>query len=301
MTRIPNDREGYFPAGESILRELMSERSVNLLYGQRSLVISSMQPVTFIGTCQSSTACEVFYKRLTHTAEIFDAVFFGTREEADEALAMTLRLHKRVNGTIDEQAGPYPAGTPYSALDPELMAWVVAPIFDSAQVLYETFVRPLSAAERERLYQEYITFGELFGMPRDALPASYERFQDWWPAALADDRVVVIDQARSAGLGILMHTPVPRSLRPAGWFAGFLVRGTLPPIVREKYGISWSRSKQAAFEATARLIRGSMWIVPSRLRHGASAEAYQLVARTERARVRAGKDIVPPLGTTSGP
>jgi hypothetical protein len=41
-------------------------------------------------------------------------------------------------------------------------------IADSAQVFYEMLVSPLS--ERERLWQEYIRFGELFGMPREAAP-----------------------------------------------------------------------------------------------------------------------------------
>jgi uncharacterized protein (DUF2236 family) len=281
--------EGYFPAGESVLREVMLERSVNLLYGQRALVISAMQPLVFTGTCESSSACEVFYKRLTHTAQVFDAVFFGTREEADQALAFTLRLHQRVKGTISEQVGPYPAGTPYSALDPELMSWVVAPLFDSAQILYESFVRPLSAAQRQRLYQEYVSFGELFGMPRRALPASYDGFRDWWPAALADERVFVTERARSYGLSILLHTPVPRALRPVAWTAGFLLRGTLPPVVRRQYGIGWSRGQQRSFQAMARSLRSSKWIVPSRLRRGRSAEAYDLIARASGA---------PPLAIT---
>jgi uncharacterized protein (DUF2236 family) len=302
MTMNGHDRrEGYFPAGESVLREVMLERAVNLLYGQRSLVISSMQPLTFTGTCQSSKACEVFYKRLTHTAQVFDAVFFGTREEADRALAFTLRLHKQVSGTIDEQAGPYPAGTPYSALDPELMSWVVAPIFDSAQTLYETFVRPLSAGEREQLYQEYVTFGELFGMPREALPATHDAFRSWWSAALADDHIVLTDQARAYGSAILLHTPVPRRLRPAAWTAGFLLRGTLPPVVRQKYGVGWSRAQQFAFNATARSLRNSKWIMPSRLRRGPSADAYQVVARAERSRVRAGRGIFQRIGAPSRP
>jgi uncharacterized protein (DUF2236 family) len=293
--------DGYFPAGQSLLREVMLERAVNLLYGQRSLVIGSLQPLAFIGTCQSSTACEVFYKRLTHTAEVFDAVFFGTREEADRALAFTLRLHQRVSGTIDEQAGPYAAGTPYSALDPELMMWVLAPLFDSARALYETFVRALTAAERERLYQEYLTFGELFGMPRDTLPATYDAFRDWWPVALADDRIFLTDRARAYGSSILMHTPVPRSLRPAAWTAGFLLRGTLPPVVRQKYGIGWNQAQQLAYNAIAASLRGSKRIVPSRLRRGPSAQAYQLVARAERARVRAGKGIFRRIGAPTRP
>lgn len=293
--------EGYFPAGESVLRRVMLERAVNLLYGQRVLVIGALQPLTFIGTAQSSTACEMFYKRLTHTAEMFDAVFFGTREDADRALAITRRLHERVSGRIAEQAGPYAAGTPYSALDPELMTWVVAPMFDSAQTLYETLVRPLSAGERDQLYREYLTFGELFGMPRDTLPATYDGFRDWWPAALADDRMFLTDRARSAGLTVLLHTPVPRPLKPVAWAAGFLIRGTLPPIVRQKYGIGWGRGQQAAFDATTRMMRGFKRIVPSGLRRGPSAQAYQLVARTERARVRAGKRIFRRMGAPSEP
>ena len=60
--------------------------------------------------------------------------------------------------------GPYPARTPYSAFDPELMLWVVAPMYDAARVLYKLLVRPLGLPEREQLWREYLRFGELFGM-----------------------------------------------------------------------------------------------------------------------------------------
>src|SRR5438270_304519 len=114
--------EGYFPRGSSLLRRVMRERAVNLLYGQRALMIGALQPVAFIGTTQRSTAHQRPWKRLVHTAEMFDAVFFGTREEADKALEFTQRLHQRVNGTIGVQAGPYGPDTRYDALDPELGA-----------------------------------------------------------------------------------------------------------------------------------------------------------------------------------
>src|SRR5260370_38667788 len=121
-------------------------------------------------------------------------------------------------------------------------------------------------------------------MPRHALPATYEAFRDWWPAALADDRIFPTERAKAYGLSILRHTPVPRRLKPAGWAAGFLLRGTLPPIVRQKYGISWSRSQQLAFDATARSLRSLVSITPPRLRRGPSAQASQLIARAEHAR-----------------
>ena len=46
------------------------------------------------------------------------------------------------------------------------MLWTVAVIADSAQCFYELLVRRLTAAEREALWQDYISFAELFGMPR---------------------------------------------------------------------------------------------------------------------------------------
>src|ERR1700694_3988121 len=98
---------GYFPKGTSVLHRVMSERAVNLLYGQRALMLGALQPIAFIGTTQRSTANANPWRRLVHTAQMFDAVFFGTRAEADRALAFTRRLHQRVTGTIDAQVGPY--------------------------------------------------------------------------------------------------------------------------------------------------------------------------------------------------
>jgi uncharacterized protein (DUF2236 family) len=265
----------------------MRERAVNLLYGQRALMIGALQPVAFIGTTQRSKAHRTPWKRLVHTAEMFDAVFFGSREEADRALAFTRRLHERVNGTIGVQAGPHGPDTRYDALDPELMLWVTAPVFDSACVLYERFVRRLRAGEREQLYSETVTWGELFGMPRTAMPATHAEFARWWPDKLAAGHLT--DDARRVGKGIVLRMPSPPLLQPAMRAAGFLIVGTLPSSVREMYGLRWGMAERVAFDAAARSLRASRPLVPARIRRGSSAEAYAILSRTERTRLRAGK------------
>jgi uncharacterized protein (DUF2236 family) len=252
-------------------------------------MIGALQPVGFIGTTQRSTAHNRPWKRLVHTAEMFDAVFFGTQIEADRALAFTRRLHQRVNGTIGVQAGPYGPETRYDALDPELMLWVTAPVFDSARVLYETFVRRLSSEERDQLYRETVHWGELFGMPREAMPATYDEFSAWWPGMLTGEGVFLTEEARMVGLNIGLRMPAPRALAPAMRMAGFLLVGSLPPVVREQYGLHWSDREQLAYDALALGARRSRPFVPSRIRRGSSSEAYQLLSRTERQRVRAGK------------
>jgi uncharacterized protein (DUF2236 family) len=293
---IEQGADGYFPRGRSVLRRVMRERAVNLLYGQRALMIGALQPVAFIGTTQRSTAHNRPWKRLVHTAEMFDAVFFGTRQEADRALAFTHRLHQRVAGTIDVEAGPFGPQTPFNALDPELMMWVTAPVFDSALVLYETFVRRLSPDEREQLYEETVTWGELFGMPREAMPATYDGFLGWWPERLTDGAVFLTDAARTVGLNIGLRMPAPAPLVPAMRLAGFMIVGTLLPSVRERYRLRWGAAERAAFTTLAASVRASRPFVPARLRRGSSSEAYQLLSRTERDRVRAGRRSFEAIG-----
>ena len=279
----------------------MRERAVNLLYGQRALMLGALQPVAFIGTTQRSKAHRSPWRRLVHTAEMFDAVFFGTRAEADKALAFTRRLHERVVGTIGLTAGPHPPDTPYSALDPELMAWVTAPVFDSARVLYESFVRHLSGDEREQLYREAVSWGTLFGMPREAMPATYAGFREWWPRQLQDDGIFLTDEARAVGLNIGLRMPAPAPLQPAMKMAGFLIVGTLPSSVRDRYGLGWSRTEQLAFDGAALALRRSRRLVPARIRRGSSRGAYQILSRTERSRVRAGRASFEPIATRPMP
>jgi uncharacterized protein (DUF2236 family) len=288
--------DGYFPRGRSVLNRVMRERAVNLLYGQRALVVGALQPVAFIGTTQRSKAHNSPWKRLVHTAQMFDAVFFGSKAEADKALAFTHRLHERVKGTIDEQAGPFGPDTPYDALDSDLMLWVTAPVFDSAQVLYETFVRKLDDGEREQLYREAVEWGALFGMARDVMPPSYAEFRTWWPEQLAPDKTHLTEAARQVGLNIMLRMPSPPYLRPAMRTAGFLIEGSLQPVVRDAYGLPWTRRQQVAYDSAAAAARAGRPLVPRRLRRGSSAEAYALMRKTERENLKKGRASFQPIG-----
>ena len=82
-----NHDDGYFPRGRSTLRRVQGERAVGLLYGQRALMIGALHPLNFIGTTESTYAREMPFQRLAHTGAVFEAIFFGTRAEADQALA----------------------------------------------------------------------------------------------------------------------------------------------------------------------------------------------------------------------
>jgi uncharacterized protein (DUF2236 family) len=293
--------EGYFPRGRSVLRQVHEERLVGLFFGQRALAIGALQPVNYTGTSQSTGGRERPFRRLVRTANDFEAIYFGTRAQADQVLAKVHKLHERVRGELSEDAGPFPAGTPYDAFDPELMLWTVAVTAESALYFYELFVRPLSAWERDAFWLDYVRFGELFGMPREVAPPTYAAFRAWWDAKLAGPEMHLTDEARRTGAFVALEIPMPRGNQPAKRLHDLVMLGSLPPRVRSLYGLSWSAAQARAFPLAIATLRGLRAVAPESVRQGSCARSFALVEQTERRRIERGKPTpqLPPLPSSS--
>ncbi len=260
------------------------ERAVGLLYGQRALLIGALEPLTYTGTMLSTRAADKPFKRLARTAKIQETIFLGTREEADEALAGVHRLHEKISGELPEAAGSHPAGTAYSAFDPELMLWTLAVIADSGRAMYEAMVRPLSAAELEDLWQDYVRFGELFKLPRDAVPASYAEFQAWWDEKLSSPDLQVTEHGLEMAPLVAFEQPVPRAAKGNLAVQNLIIKGTLPPRVREIFGIRWTRAHEATFRALAAAHRSARRSFPHAVRRGRNDYFFDLVTHVEHRR-----------------
>jgi uncharacterized protein (DUF2236 family) len=281
--------DGYFPRGQSVLRRVQDERLVGLFFGQRALCIGALAPLNYVGTSNHSAAKLTPFKRLAHTGQAFESVFFGSRQEADKVLGYVARMHGKVTGELTEAAGPFPAGTPYSAFDPDEMLWTFAVMADSAERFFELFVRPLTATEQEAFWQDYVRFGELFGTPRDTCPPTYTDFRRWWDERLASDRMFLTDEARYMGYASAFEIPLPRWRQPGKRVHDAIMLGSLPPRVRELYGLPYGRREQSAFRAGVALIRTSRRLTPDRLAWGSCIPQYRLVARTEARRIKRGE------------
>jgi uncharacterized protein (DUF2236 family) len=292
----------HFPPGRSMARRVHGERVVGLLYGQRALLIGALDPLTYTGTVLASKAAGRPFSRLVHTAKLQESVFLGSREEADQALAAVRRLHERVEGRLPAAAGPHPAGTPYSALDPELMLWTLAVIADSGLAIYETMVRGLDEGEREALWRDYLRFGELFGMPREVAPATYPEFRSWWETRLASPDLRATPHALRLAPRIAFAPPVPTAARGALALQNLVIKGTLTPGVRRIFDIEWTAAHEAAFRAFALQHRLARHLLPRPVRRGRNDVFFDLVARSERVR-GGGRFPDPPVraSRTAGP
>jgi uncharacterized protein (DUF2236 family) len=274
-------------------RRVHGERSVGLLYGQRALLIGALEPLAYTGTIMSTKSGEWPFKRLVRTAKAQEAIFLGTREEADRILARVHNQHLRIKGTMPEAAGAHAAGAEYSAFDPELMLWTLAVIADSGRAMYEAMVRPLSATEREALWQDYLLFGELFGMPRDVAPATYPEFEAWFAERIASPDLHATPHALAFAPVVAFEHPVPRGARLNLAAQNLVIKGTLPPRVREIFDIPWGTREEVAFQALTTAHRQAHHLMPHKLRRGRNDRFFDVVATGERLR---GGTPTPELG-----
>jgi uncharacterized protein (DUF2236 family) len=96
--------------------------------------------------------------RMRRTAESAMVTTFGATAAAEARIAMINRLHSRVSGVT-------PEGEAYSALDPELLAWVHLTAGYGFLHAYLRYVEPrLSRADQDRYYAEGGRVGRAFGV-----------------------------------------------------------------------------------------------------------------------------------------
>jgi len=226
----------------------------------------------------------------------------GSRSEADAVLASVQRMHVRVKGTLPRDEGPFAAGTPYDALDPALMLWTIAVLMDSAECFHDLLVRRLGEDEREALWRDYVRFGELFGMPCDAAPATYEEFRDYYDGVLASDRLWLTEEARYMGRVSAFDIPLPTSRQPAKRVHDLIMLGSLPARVRAFYGLPWSCAHALAFAAAVAAARGTRPLLPGWILRGSNRASFELVDGTEARRLADGRSTpqVPVRAASAG-
>lgn len=217
-------------------------------------------------------------RRLRRTLHAMLALTFGSPEDAEAAAARINAIHDRVHGRLDHAAGGEPAGTPYTAHDPALLAWVHATLVDSFLGAYRLFVGPLSAAEADRYCLDSSGIEARLGIPAGRLPRTESALRADLEAMLASGALEVTDTARGLAREVLAP-PAPRVLRPALWLAALPAVGLLPPSIRAGYRLPWDARRARALTLVAAATRVGLPLVPPPLRYWAVARRAMRRAR----------------------
>ncbi|HET9124305.1 MAG TPA: oxygenase MpaB family protein [Solirubrobacteraceae bacterium] len=273
-------RPSYF--GErSVIRRVMGERVV-AFSGARSLLMQAAHPLAVAGLLAHSDSLEAPYERLARTAQVMNAITFGSRAEADRLTARVRAMHQRVRGALPEAVGIYPAGTPYRADDPELLMWILYTLIDSASLFYTVYVGGLSRLQRRALWEDYKVVGELFGLGLEQMPDTLEELDDYGREMFEGERLCVGDWARRRARQIVLEPPVPVRLRPVLETVNFVTIALLPDEIRRQYGFSPlvpPLARKALVRGGALYVRGALPLLPDAVRHVPSARSSGKDAR----------------------
>ncbi|MCA2304026.1 DUF2236 domain-containing protein [Mycobacterium intracellulare] len=164
-------------------------------------------------------------------------------------------FHKTIKGTISD-------GSRYHALNPELFYWAHASFVD--QVIYntDTFIRRLSRAEKEQIFNEGKIWYSLYGVSDRGQPQTYDDFVAYWDEML--DRFVPHKTVLYGTGYIRKGIPGPRWMPKPIWnvvsaplnaYTRLVVVGTLPPQMREVCQLHWDAKKEKRFQRFAAVVR----------------------------------------------
>jgi uncharacterized protein (DUF2236 family) len=209
------------------------------LGGGTAVLLQVAHPLVAAGVAAHSDYRNDLWRRLARTLRSLYLITYGTKAEADRAGASVQAVHARVRGATSMQLGRFPAGTPYSADDPELMLWVHATLVYASLAAYQRFERPLPDDEQEAYYRDMKTVAGLFGTPPEILPPRLTDFRGYFEAQLSGDTLAVTPLAEDIAR-VILKAPLPAPLRLLAPAHRLATAAQLPPALRREFGLRWT-------------------------------------------------------------
>ena len=194
--------------------------------GITALLLQMLHPHALRGVLDFSDFRADMHGRLRRTARFIAVTTYGHRDQAESEIARVNRIHEHVSGTL-------PDGTPYSAKDPETLAWVHLAEAWSFLAAHLRYVRPeMSPSDQDRYFAQFaIIARKLYADPVPETAAEADTLM-----LAMRDRLEGSTQAREVARLILSR----REMGAAGAALPFLNAAAvdlLPPFARTMLGL----------------------------------------------------------------
>jgi uncharacterized protein (DUF2236 family) len=269
---VPATDLGYF-GPDSVSWQVHKEVTV-LFGGARALLMQAAHPLVVAGASQTGMYERNPWRRLQRTLILTYTITFGTKAEAHEAADRINEVHTRING-IDPVTG-----LRYDALDPELLLYVHACLVDSALLFEQLTVGKLDDAGRQRFHEEQMLAAELLLVPRDRIPPTVPELRALLTGFERRGDLQVTEGARRVAR-LFLDPPEEAEWRPILMGVARLAFATLPPGVREMYGIDVGPLKERFARATLVGTRVLRPLLPPRYRYIAPYAEWRARRRGE--------------------
>jgi uncharacterized protein (DUF2236 family) len=268
MPSSPAEAADLVPRPGSVIWRYAGDARLFALAGY-ALLLQVAHPTVGAGVSEHSNFKEDPWGRLMRTLDYTYSVAYGGPELATEVGARVFEMHKRIKGVK-------PDGERYRALEPEAYAWVHATLADSIVRGNRLFAVPMSLRETERFWSEWRQLGRLVGVQLKQLPEGWAAFRTYFER-MVSERLENTDAVQDVLVSLKQPSPPPvswlgeRAWRIASLPSSRLVAlgtvGALPPRLRERFGVRWSRAQALELRAFAAASRAATPLMPAALRN----------------------------------
>jgi uncharacterized protein (DUF2236 family) len=259
---------GLVPRPGSPVWELAGDARLYATAGY-ALLLQVSHPTVGAGVSEHSDFKADPYGRLLRTLDYTYSMTYGGPRLAAEVGRRVREMHKQIKGTK-------PDGEPYHALEPEAYAWVHATLGDAIIAGHRRFGLRLSQTDIAGFWGEWRQSGRLVGVREDDLPDDWGRFRAYFDRMVRErlEHTDAVDDVLSA-LAEPAAPPLP-ALSDRVWrvarvpFARVFTLATvglLPPLLRERLGVRWTRTQQLELRALGRAARAATPLMPRSLRN----------------------------------
>ncbi|OGB21572.1 MAG: histidine kinase [Burkholderiales bacterium RIFCSPLOWO2_02_FULL_57_36] len=201
--------------------------------GVAAVILELAEPRIRTGVWEHTTFQRKPLLRLQRTGLAAMMTVYGPRSQAEVMIARVRRMHDRIGGLT-------PAGQAYRANDPELLDWVHATASFGFLQAYNTYVRKLDDAQRNRFYADGASSARLYGATgaptsEQEVSALFEKMRNKLEPSVTV--IEFLDIMRSAPI-----LPLPRPLAAIQSLLVMAAIGIVPEWVRERLGLTgrWS-------------------------------------------------------------
>lgn len=293
----PRDRDGSLPPAQrdphpvppnTLMWKYFADHRMTLT-GGRAGTTENMHPQLGQAVSDHSTVFTDVAARVQRSMPFIYGSIYG--DDPVKAGIQIRNFHKPLKGVVKAASSEYD-GTAYHGLDPETFYWAHATFIDMMYAGVDRFVKKLSLAEKEQIFQESRLWWSLYGVESPANePTTYLEFQKYWDDVVQNELVGDTKVAQfTVGYitkGITRAIERPKQVPEPVWdrvlgpvinrFFSFVGAGGLDPVMRERLDIPWTTGQDRRYRAVCWTIRrlGPVWeaLAPVRVRYAKEAVA----------------------------
>jgi uncharacterized protein (DUF2236 family) len=194
---VERSADGLF-GPDSVVWRVHGDVTTMMVGGVAALLLQMLHPAVLAGVWDHSKFRNDMLGRLRRTARFIALTSYASRDEAEAAIAQVRGIHHHIRGVL-------PDGTPYTADDPRLLAWVHVTEAVSFLDGWIRYAEPgMSRADQDRYFAEFAQIAEALG----ADPVPHSRAEA--TALIAEMRAELRYDARTREVArLLLEQPAP--------------------------------------------------------------------------------------------